>query len=137
MKKQIIQILGEGNFQAQTASAKPLKQQQEEEQSRLGRQQQEQQQHTIINIMTDSEQYWVLADSIGEGNGTPLQYSCLENPMDEEPGGLPSMELHRVGHDWSDLAAAAGDSIRSSICDFPGSSDGKESTFSYCSWGSS
>ena len=20
--------------------------------------------------------------SIGEGNGTPLQYSCLENPMD-------------------------------------------------------
>ena len=22
-----------------------------------------------------------------------------------EPGGLPSMESHRVGHDWSDLAA--------------------------------
>ena len=90
-----------------------------------------------------------------EGNGTPLQYSCLENPMDGgawwaavhgvarsrtqlsdftftfhfhalekemathssvlawripgtgEPGGLPSMGLHRVGHDWSDLAAAA------------------------------
>ena len=92
---------------------------------------------------------------VGDGNGTPLQYSCLENPMDggawwaavhgvakswtwlsdftftfhfhalqkemathsgvlawripgtEEPGRLPSMELHRVGHDWSDLAAAA------------------------------
>ena len=91
----------------------------------------------------------------GEGNGTPLQYSCLENPMDGgawwaavhgvmksqtrlrdftfnfrfhalkkemathssvlawripgtgEPGGLPSMESHRVGHDWSDLAVAA------------------------------
>ena len=91
----------------------------------------------------------------GEGSGTPLQYSCLENPMDGgawwaavhgvaksqtrlsdftftfhlhalekemtthssvlawrvpgkgEPGGLPSLELHRVGHDWSDLAAAA------------------------------
>ena len=91
----------------------------------------------------------------GEGNGTPLQYSCLENPMDGgawqaavhgvaksrarlsdftftfhfralekemathssvlpwripgtgEPGGLLSMGSHRVGHDWSDLAAAA------------------------------
>ena len=90
-----------------------------------------------------------------EANGTPLQYSCLENPMDGgawkaavhgvtegrtwlrdftftlhfhaleeemathssvlawkipgkgEPGGLPSMGSHRVGHDWSDLAAAA------------------------------
>ena len=92
--------------------------------------------------------------AIGEGNGTPLQYSCLENPMDGgawwaavhdvawsqtrlsdftfhfhavekemathssvlawrisgtgKPGGLPSMGSHRVGHDWSDLAAAAG-----------------------------
>ena len=91
----------------------------------------------------------------GEGNGTPLQYSCLENPMDggvwlaavhgvakswiwlsdftftfqfhalekemaphssvlawripgtAEPGQLPSMGSHRVGHDWSDLAVAA------------------------------
>ena len=90
-----------------------------------------------------------------EGNGTLLQYSCLENSMDGgtwwaavhgvtksrtrlsdftltfhfhslekematysnvlawripgtgEPGGLPSMGLHRVGHNWSDLAAAA------------------------------
>ena len=24
--------------------------------------------------------------SPGEGNGNPLQYSCLENPMEEEPG---------------------------------------------------
>ena len=92
----------------------------------------------------------------GKCNGTPLQYSCLENPMDggawwaavhgvaegrirlsdftftfhfhalekematqshvlawripgmREPGGLPSMGSHRVGHDWSDLAAAVG-----------------------------
>ena len=92
----------------------------------------------------------------GEGNGTPLQCYCLENPMDggawkaavhgvaeswtqlshftftfhfhalekemathssdlawripgtEEPGGLPSLGSHRVGHDWSDLATAAG-----------------------------
>ena len=26
--------------------------------------------------------------SPGEGSGNPLQYPCLENPMDEEPGGL-------------------------------------------------
>ena len=93
---------------------------------------------------------------IGEGDGTPLQCSCLENPMDGgarqaavhevaqsrtglsdftftfhfpalekemathssvlawripgtgEPGGLPSIGSHRVGHDSSDLAAAAG-----------------------------
>ena len=92
----------------------------------------------------------------GQGNGTPLQYSCLENPTDRgawwaavhgvtksqtrlssftstfhfhalekemathsivlawripgmaEPGGLPSMGSRRVGHDWSNLAAAAG-----------------------------
>ena len=98
----------------------------------------------------------VSAGGAGEGNGTPLQYSCLENPMDGgawwatvhavaksqirlsdftftfhfhalekemathssvlawriprtgEPGGLPSMGSHRVGHDWSDLAAAVG-----------------------------
>ena len=88
----------------------------------------------------------------GEGNGNPLQYSCLENPMDGgawvhgvarsrpglrdftftfhfhasekemathsiilvwripgsvEPSGLPSVGSHGVGHDWSDLAAAA------------------------------
>ena len=28
------------------------------------------------------ENYTVLGFYIGEGNGTPLQYSCLENPMD-------------------------------------------------------
>ena len=28
---------------------------------------------------------------IGEGNGNPLQCSCLKNPRDGEPGGLPSM----------------------------------------------
>ena len=42
---------------------------------------------------------------IGEGNGNPLQCSCLENPRDG--GAWWSMWSHRVGHDWSDLAAAA------------------------------
>ena len=39
-----------------------------------------------------------------------IQYSSVlawRIPWTEEPGGLPSMGLHRVGHDWSDLAAAA------------------------------
>ena len=49
--------------------------------------------------------FWL--SGIGEGNGNPLQCSCLENPRDGEPGGLPSMGSHRVGHDWSDSAAAA------------------------------
>ena len=44
---------------------------------------------------------------IGEGNGNPLQCSCLENPRDRKPGWLPSMGSHRVEHDWSDAAAAA------------------------------
>ena len=34
----------------------------------------------------------------GEGNGTPLRYSCLENPWSEEPGRLQSMGSLRVGH---------------------------------------
>ena len=37
----------------------------------------------------------------GEGNSTPLQYSCLENSMGEEPGRLQSMGSLRVGHDWA------------------------------------
>ena len=35
---------------------------------------------------------------LGEGNVTPLQYSCLENPMDGGAWKLQSMESLRVGH---------------------------------------
>ena len=45
---------------------------------------------------------------IGDGNGNPLQ--CFlpgESQGRGEPGGLLSMGLHRVGHDWSDLAVVA------------------------------
>ena len=35
----------------------------------------------------------------GEGNGNPLQYSCLGNPMDRQPGRLQSMGSQRVRHD--------------------------------------
>ena len=40
--------------------------------------------------------------SPGEGNGNPLQYCCLGNPMDrEETSGLQSMQSQRVGRDWA------------------------------------
>jgi len=47
----------------------------------------------------------------GEGNGNPLQCSCLESPRDGGAWWLPSMESHRLGHDWSDLAAADSSSV--------------------------
>ena len=34
-----------------------------------------------------------------EGPGNPLHSSCWEIPWTEEPGGLQSMGLQRVGHD--------------------------------------
>jgi len=40
-----------------------------------------------------------LGRSPGEENGNPLQYSCLENPMDRGAWQLPSTESQRVGHD--------------------------------------
>ena len=41
--------------------------------------------------------------SPGGGYGNPFQYSCLENLWTEEPGGLQSIALQRVRHDWSSL----------------------------------
>ena len=43
--------------------------------------------------------YGIAMASFREGNGTPLQYSCLENPWTEEPGRLQSMGSLKVGHD--------------------------------------
>ena len=40
----------------------------------------------------------------GEGNGNPLQYSCLENPVDRGAWWAAAIGSHRVGHDRSDLA---------------------------------
>ena len=37
-----------------------------------------------------------------------IDLSYISPPGTGEPGRLPSMGSHRVGHDWSDLAAAAG-----------------------------
>ena len=37
----------------------------------------------------------------GEGNGTPLQYSCWKIPWMQEPGGLQPVGLRKVRHDWA------------------------------------
>ena len=43
----------------------------------------------------------------GEGNGNPLQHSCLENPRDGGAWWAAVYGVARVRHNWSDLAAAA------------------------------
>ena len=43
----------------------------------------------------------------GEGNGNPLQCSCLENPRDGGAWWAAVSGVAQFGHDWSDLAAAA------------------------------
>ena len=39
--------------------------------------------------------------SPGEGNGNPLQYSCLENPMDRRAWQATVHSVARVRHDWA------------------------------------
>ena len=39
-----------------------------------------------------------LRRSPGEGDGNPVQYSCLGKPWTEEPGGQQYIELQRVRH---------------------------------------
>ena len=41
-----------------------------------------------------------LGRSPGEGNGNPLQYSCLENPMDR---GAWQATVHRVTQSWTQV----------------------------------
>ena len=49
--------------------------------------------------MTERLHFPFSLSCIGEGNGNPLQCSYLENLRDGGAGGLPSMGLHRAGHD--------------------------------------
>ena len=46
-----------------------------------------------------------VAPSFGEGNGTPLQYSCLENPMD---GGACWVAICGVAQSWTWLSTFSG-----------------------------
>ena len=55
----------------------------------------------LLSSFTSSRTF---VDSIGffrEGNGTPLQYSCLENPMD---GGAWWASVHGVAKSWTQLS---------------------------------
>ena len=47
--------------------------------------------------------------SPGGGHDNPLQYSCLENPMDRGDWQLQSIGSQRVEHHWSDLACSRSD----------------------------
>ena len=53
--------------------------------------------------MQDTQETGVPIPELGRspegGCGNPLQYSCLENPMDKEPGGLQSIGSQRISHD--------------------------------------
>ena len=43
----------------------------------------------------------IASEHFGEGNGTPLQYSCLENPMDR---GARKAAVHGVAEGWTQLS---------------------------------
>ena len=45
--------------------------------------------------------YSILYTLIGQGNGTPLQYSCLENLMD---GGVWQAVVHGAAKSWTQLS---------------------------------
>ena len=51
-------------------------------------------------------QFLVWEDPLEKEMATDSSILAWRIPGTEEPGGLPSMGLHRVGHDYSDLAAA-------------------------------
>ena len=47
----------------------------------------------VFNLVPETMSITLTSINNGEGNGTPLQYSCLENPMD---GGAWWAEVHGV-----------------------------------------
>ena len=51
-----------------------------------------------------------------EGNGNPLQYSCLGNPWTEQLGGLQSIGSRRVRHDGAHTIGKEGRITEFKIC---------------------
>ena len=70
-----------------------------------------------------------------EGNGTPLQYSCLENPMD---GGAWYAEVHEVAKSRTRLSDFTFMHWRRkwqpTPVFLPGESQGRGSLVGYCLW---
>ena len=56
---------------------------------------------------TEWLQFHFSLSCVGEGNGNPLQCSCLENPRDGGAWWAAVSGSHRVGHDWREIAAGA------------------------------
>ena len=57
----------------------------------------------------DADSILVLGGSPGEGNGSPLQHSCLENPVDR---GAWWAAVHRVAQSQMGLKQPSSSSIR-------------------------
>ena len=55
--------------------------------------------HTQNTYILMHENYTSLQKVFGEGNGSPLQYSCLGNPMDRGDWRATALEAARVRHD--------------------------------------
>ena len=61
---------------------------------------------------------WVKEDALEEGMATHSSILAWEIPRTEEPGGLYSMELQRVRHDWRDWAACMCACVCVCVCVF-------------------
>ena len=71
-----------------------------------------------INTLTEAKLYDLLITFHFHALETEMATHSVFLPGEsqgQEPGGLPSMGSHRVGHDWSDLAAAAAATLFNSI----------------------
>ena len=62
---------------------------------------------TLSAVQETQAQSWGWQEPLEEGMTTHSSTLACRIPWTEEPGGLPSMGSHRVGHAWHDSAAAA------------------------------